>query len=618
MPQIDNENTSAFVRDDELYNKKIKSTIAPERIKDVDLNKELYSNIIDASISSQLDINNLTSLNQTAESRNQMYNVYDAMCEDGTIGAVVETYTENATEPNEAGNIVWVESDDDEVTKYVEFLLDSLNINKNIFKWCYCLCKYGDLYLRLYRESEYNDELFNPKKEPEQLNEDIKIKDYKKSDKYVHYMEMVSNPATMFELTKFGKTVGYVKAPVESTIFKQNNTINSTFNFKFKTSDITLYPATEFVHAALEDNISRVDETVQIFTADMDINEDNDRYLYKVRKGQSLLSSVYKVWRELNLLENSVLLNRITKSSIVRMINVEVGDMPKENVQKTLLGIKQMIEQKAAINSGVGMSDYTNPGPIENNIYIPTHGGIGNISTTQIGGDVDVKSLADLDWYMNKMYGALRVPKQFFNQTADNTGFNGGTSLTIISSQYAKMVRRIQNTLIQAITDAINLMLYDKGLDRYINKFTIHMMPPTTQEELDRRDNMSAKIQLTSDIMNMLADIEDPIKKLKILKSLLDNVINDSNVMSLIQEEIERLEEEVENGENLTTEDEVADMSSDIGDMSGGSFDNSGDIMDSGDTSTDELGEEPVDEVEDEIILPSPDDLGVDMSEPEE
>lgn len=624
MPQINNNEDSAFVRDDELYNKKIKTVTAPDRIKDIDLNKELYSNIIDASISSHLDINNLTSLNQTAESRNQMYNIYDAMCEDGTIGAVVETYTENATEPNEAGNIMWVESDDDEVTKYVEFLLDSLNINKNIFKWCYCLCKYGDLYLRLYRESEYNDELFNPKKDKEQLNEDIKIKDYKKSDKYVHYMEMVNNPATMFELTKFGKTVGYVKAPVESTIFKQNNTINSTFNFKFQRDDITLYPATEFVHAALEDNISRVDETVQIFTPDMDINEDNDKYTYKVRKGQSLLSSVYKIWRELNLLENSVLLNRITKSSIVRMINVEVGDMPKENVQKTLLGIKQMIEQKAAINSGVGMTDYTNPGPVENNIYIPTHSGIGTISTTQIGGDVDVKSLADLDWYMNKMYGALRVPKQFFNQTADNTGFNGGTSLTIISSQYAKMVRRIQNTLIQAITDAINLMLYDKGLDRYINKFTIHMMPPTTQEELDRRDNMSAKIQLTSDIMNMLADIEDPITKLKILKSLLNNVINDSNVMSLIQDEIDKLEEAVEAGVDPTIDETDDSEVMGAGDIATGGFtddswsDSELGSPDAIDDTSGEIEDASEDSINDEMILPTPDDLGVDMSEPEE
>ena len=222
------------------------------------------------------------------------------------------------------------------------------------------------------------------------------------------------------------------------------------------------------------------------------------------------------------------------------------------------------------------------------------------------------------------VHNCLRVPKQFFNQTADNTGFNGGTSLTIISSQYAKMVRRIQNTLIQAITDAINLMLYDKGLDRYINKFTIHMMPPTTQEELDRRDNMSAKIQLTSDIMNMLADIEDPITKLKILKSLLNNVINDSNVMSLIQDEIDKLEEAVEAGVNPTTDETADSEAMGAGDIATGGFtDDSWSDSELGSTdmmnnTSGEIEDTSDDSINDEMILPSPDDLGVDMSEPEE
>ena len=152
------------------------------------------------------------------------------------------------------------------------------------------------------------------------------------------------------------------------------------------------------------------------------------------------------------LLENTLLLNRLTKSSIVRIIGVEVGDMPKENIGKHLMGIKQLVEQKSAINEGTSMEEYTNPGPMENNIYVPTYNGIGSISTQQVGGDVDVKGLADIDYFQNKLFGALRTPKQFLGVTDDNTGFNGGTSLSIISSRYAKMVKRIQSTMIQLLT----------------------------------------------------------------------------------------------------------------------------------------------------------------------
>lgn len=613
MPEMQDNNV--FVNAEDDYNKPIKTVVAPDKKQDIDLDKHLYDNIIQAGFSSQLDLNSLNSLNQTAENRNQMYNMYDTMCEDGTIGAVVETYAEDATERNDNGQIVWVVSSDSNVAKMVEYLLDTLNVDKNIFKWTYSLCKYGDLYLRLFRESDYNDDLFATQEELDKrktLNEDIKIKSYSKNDNYVHYMEMISNPAEMFELTKFGKTVGYVQAPVSSTIMKQDNTIFNTWKYKFKKGDITLFPATEFVHASLEDNTSREDELVSIFLTESDYNNDENAYSYKVKKGNSLLSNVYKVWRELNLLENSVLLNRITKSSIVRMINVEVGDMPKENVTKTLLGIKQMIEQKSAIDKGNSMAEYTNPGPIENNVYVPTHEGKGAITTTQVGGDVDVKSLADLEYYMNKMFGQLRVPKQYFAQTDDSTGFNGGTSLSIISSRYAKMIKRIQNTILQALTDAINLMLLDKGLDGYVNNFELHMLPPTTQEEIDRRDNLSNKVQLTSDIMNMLSDIEDPVTRLKILKNLLSKVIDDNEIVELLQEEIERMENEIEETPMEDTEDKTtSDEPMDFNDTFGGSGNDETEFDD---------GEEPLEDESDgdtqeDNVLPSGEDLGIDLSD---
>ena len=621
---------TAFVNDEESYNKNITPVPKPERKKDIDTNKTLYDNIIQAGLASQLDLNGLNPLNQNAENRNQMYNFFDTMCEDGSISAVVETYAEDATERNDNGSIVWVQSDDSEVAQFVEFLLDTLNVDKHIYKWVYSLCKYGDLYLRLYRESDYTDKLFEEPKQQvlneniessedkQVLTEDIKIKDYSDNDKYVHYMEMVTNPAEMFELTKYGKTVGYVRAPVSSAIAKQGTGLfANSFNYRFKKSDIIVYPATEFVHAALEDNISRNEETISIFTTQQAFDTDEDEkdvYNYKVRKGQSLLDNVYKTWRELNLLETSVLLNRVTKSSIIRLINVEIGDMPKEDVAKTLLGIKNMVEQKTALNVGNGMSEYNNPGPIENNVYVPTHGGVGQISTSQIGGDVDVKGLADLDYYMNKLYGQLRVPKQYFAQTDDGAGFNGGTSLAIISSRYAKMVKRIQNTILQALTDAINLMLLDKKLDSYVNNFTLHMLAPTTQEEVERRDNLASKVQLTSDIMNMLSDIEDVTTRLKILKKLLSNVIDDSEIVQIIEEEIKKLEQEVENNEPDAVNDEEFDdtaMSDDIG----GNMNFNDTLMGDEELADEEelTNEESVEDEED--ILPNPDELGVDLTD---
>ena len=609
---------SVYLTDDSIYGNKIKKVTPEGKESDVGISDVMYDNIIQSGINSTLDLSGINSLSQQATTRNEMYNIYDTMCEDGQISAVIKTYAEDATQRNAEGNIVWATSNDSNIAYLINYYIDSLNIDKNIYKWAYSLCKYGDLYIRLYRESEYDDAIFGKKNR--NLTEDVKIKAFKKNDKYAHYVEMVTNPAEMFELTKFGKTVGFIKSPVDGVIVRSQNNIDfMNYAYKFKRNDITIYPPTEFVHAAIEDNVSRYEESVNIFLNDSDYDNDNNAYSYTVKRGQSLLSNVYKTWKELPLLEASVLLNRVTKSSIVRLINVEVGDMPKENVAKTLMGIKQMIEQKAAINKGSGMSEYTNPGPIENNVYVPTHDGVGAISTTQIGGDVDVKSLADLEWYLNKLYGSLQVPKNFFSQNDDAAGFNGGQSLTIISSRYAKTVKHIQNILTQLLKDIFNLILLDKGLDSYINNFEVHIQPPVTQEDIDRMENQSTKVQLSRDIMDMLSDIEDAPARLKILKSLMKNIVTDPDIIKELDEQIELaiaekepVEEPQQNNTDSDDESEIFSLKdedeSSINDDSEDTEKSDDDMYTDINTDEGDTSEKSYD-----TILPSPDQLGIDL-----
>lgn len=599
-------------QDPALFDKKVTPVAVPQHEIGIDLDNHVLDNITETMETSQFDVNALNSFTQVSRSRNEIYDTLDDMGDDSIIAAVLETYAEDATETNDAGAIVWAESTDGEALKFVTYLLNALNVDKNVYKWTYSLCKYGDVYLRLYRESEYDDLLFDRPKQQDgrkNLNEDVKIMAYSKHDNYVHYLEQAPNPAQVFELTRFGKTAAYIKTDITSTRMDKSSYSAATSPFvnkySFNKNDVELYPPTEFVHGCLEDNSSRTPEEVELFVGD------DKSISYNVKRGQSLLYSTYKIWRQLMLLENSVLLNRVTQSSIVRVIGVEVGDMPKENVQPHLMSVKQLIEQKASLDVGRSMSEYTNPGPIINNVYIPTRNQQGVITTQQIGGDVKIGDLADLDYYQDKFFGNLRVPKQYFGVTDDGAGFSGGQSLSIISSRYAKMIKRIQNTIIQMLTDAINLILIDTGNDAYINKFTLKMQAPTTQEEVDRRDNLSNKVGLVRDIMDTLGDIENPTTKLKILKSLLSNTISDTDVIQLLEDEIEALEAAVEEAEEpVVSEDEFTDDTS--MDFSGGGSslsDFGGDTL--GDIAATDSTDDTSDVEAEDDTLPTPGDLDI-------
>ena len=613
--EFTNQDINAYSDEFELYNSKTNTVPAPEKNIGIETKGQFVDAVVDAGISSKLDISRIESFTQVSNNRETVMQLLDTMAEDSTIAAALELYAEDATESNDAGEIVWCVSDDDNIAKYVTFLLDTMNVNKHIYQWAYSLCKYGDVYLRLYRNSEYDDKLFKPKKP---LKEDIILKAYSKNDKYSHYVEMVPNPAEVFELTRFGKSCGYIKANIGTFARKNDMMFNTVYKYSFKRNDVEVFDATEFVHAALEDNTSRIPEQVDIFLDDDSYDTQSNALTYTVRRGQSILYTLFKLWRMIMLIENSLLLNRLTKSSIIRIIGVEVGDMPKENVGPHLMGIKQLMEQKSAFDVGNSMSEYTNPGPVENNIYIPTHDGKGAISIQTVNDNPDVSGLADVDYFKNKLYAALKIPKAFLGDTDDPGGFNGGTSLALQSSRYAKTVKRIQATLCQMITDAVNLMLIDKGLDNYVNKFTIKMQAPTTQEERDRQEARGTNINMVQDVMSLLdsTEIEDASAKLKILKALLSEIISDPEVLAIIEEQIQEMEKAEESGVD-TTDDELRAMGGDddldFGGIGSGMHTSSPGGMSDMDFNDNDLGSEEGEspEVETETSsLPTPDQLG--------
>ena len=553
---------------------------------DIDTTKSLPDNIIEAGLSSKLDIGALENFTNISNARDQVYQLIDTMAQDSSVAAILRTYTEDVCEPADNGHVIWCEANDPKISKFINYILNIMNADKNIYSWAYSLIKYGDVYLRLYRESDYQDSLFKQeniankaysthsllnedydKKENnnEQLDEAVRLKLHKDSDPYSYYVEIVDDPGTMFELTKFGKTYGYIETPNNNTNLNattiSNESITGLYNFSMKSADVEVYQADDFVHACLEDNYTRFPETVELFIDDKKETSQS----YSVRRGKSLLYDSYKIWREKSLLENAALLNRITRSSIVRKVAVEVGDMSKEQVQLTLRRVKDMMEQKSSFNVGNSMTEYNNPGPMENNIYFATHGGQGNITVEAVGGDVEVKNLADLDWWNNKFYSSYGIPKQYFGWTDDGAGFNGGTSLTILSSVYAKGVKRVQNALIQALTDAVNLFLLNKGLKSYLNNFTLKMKAPITQEEIDYRSDFSNKINAISSIQGLFTDIEDKPRRLRILKTLLSALNYGDALNTEIDAEIAAIEEaaanaelEEENAEDIETTEETS------------------------------------------------------------
>ena len=305
--------------DDKNQKEFINSVIKPTKNRDpevgIDTNKTIVNNVLDAVEIGNFNTSEINSLMQTAQTREQTYELIDAMAEDDVIAAVLETYAEDTVETDENGRSVWVEADSTDVLDYVQWLLNSLNVNKKIYQWAYCLVTYGDVYVRLFRESDVDeDPLFNnaPKKtlneqlqneqdeiKKDKINEDVKLRVYFPGDKYLPYVQMVDNPAEMFDLQKFGKTYGYIKTPVNVFQTAPDAIYDYVTRYKVNQQDTEIFDATCFVHGCLENTSQRQPETIDIFLKDTNEEEVDENGLshstdsmtasYSVKRGQSIL-----------------------------------------------------------------------------------------------------------------------------------------------------------------------------------------------------------------------------------------------------------------------------------------------------------------------------------------
>lgn len=544
---------------------------------DADITQVLSDHLIMAGLSGRIDAGEIEKFTSISNTRDTQYNQLDTMCGDSSVSAVLRTIAEDVCEVSDNGHIMWAESPDPKISKHINYLLNVANVDKSAYKWTYSLLKYGDVYLKLLRESDYEDQLFSGKtinkvrnaRLNENIDESIYLNMKRPGDRYSYQLEMIPNPSTMFELTKHDVTCGFIETPDnkysigESSMFMDSAALGQAgsvstvgaYNYRMKSNDVIIHQADAFVHACLEDNLSRYPETVDMFLPDdetrtqntkKDLEKNGSLISYTVKRGKSILYDAYKIWREKQLLEGAVLLSRLTRSSVYRKVGVEMGNTSREKSAQILRSVKDMFEQKSSYNTGVGMSEYTNPGAVENFIYHATRNGKGAITVETIGGDYDPKSLVDLDTWNTKFYSAFGIPKQYFGWTEDGAGFNGGTSLTILSSVYGKSVKRVQNALIQAITQAINLFLYESGLLSYANNFVLKMKTPLTQEEKDYRENLSNRVNAISSINSLFTDVETRSTRLTMLRDLLSTLNLGDDIVAKLGDEIKKAVEEEE------------------------------------------------------------------------
>lgn len=548
---------------------------------------ELMNNEI--NMTSILSMGQLDTFRTLSRDRENLYKSFDEMMQDSVVSTVIEIYADEACQYNEDGKIIWAESDDKDVSKYVNDLLEKLRIEDNCWDHIYQLVYLGDLYLETF-DNLHPTDTHKPDilTEPYRGAANVSLQNRPDSLQKEEYVEQVNNPANIYDITYRGKTEGFIKIPedeMELGLTKYLRKLN-------KNKDrIQILDPTKYVHICLNNSKERYPETLILES------KDGNEVEFKIKKGRSILEDVYKAYQNLKLMKDSLLLNRINRSSRVRILQVEVGDLPKNEKSLMLKRLKDKVEQKNIMDKMAGkFNSQAAPGPADNIIYSTTTNGKGAITMSDLGENLNVSAIADLEPFENEFYGKVRVSKAILGANMDGTGLSNGGTLSQQDSIFARAIKRIQNAYTSGIETLVNIFILNKLAkngnmemqNKYIGKFKIKMTSPSTTQDKDRDESFKQKIDSIKNFMDLIGteDIIDASTKKDIIKYFVTNMLNKQDIADMIEkDEFLKVQEEQEEKE--------AKENSEL--MSGTGFEDSGsnDFPGSSDNS-DLFDEEPV------------------------
>ena len=470
--------------------------------------------------------------------RYRQYATYEQMSEDPVISSALDMYADDATQTDKNGDRIWVQSDDAEMDKILQGIFKPLDLEDKIWKIARMLAQYGDVYLELFYDKNPKSEVTLLEKNLLERNRDYtnKLEEvdklvHNKSDGYIiNDYRIVPDIENMFDLRVNDKTVAFARILESDTMM---NTQTGYISPTSTASDIRYYPPDKFVHIYL-DQSERTDSDYYV----VDLGN-GKQFRFEVARGKSMIHDVFRTQRDLQLLEYSIMLNRVGKSSIFRFVKVEVGNMSKSNVDVTLRKVKNLIENKVTMNTNDGtFKPYSDPGPLENYVYIPVKNGQGNITIDTVGGDVNLRDIADLDYFNNKLFAGLKIPKSFLNFENTLASFGGGGALTKQDARYARTIKRLQGFIIKGITRFIDIILENRGLSYILDEYEVRMVTPSSVEDEERDTLFSNRLELIksfNDVINSLSESDNVnVNMQKLIDYLSDEILNDSDLKDIL------------------------------------------------------------------------------------
>jgi len=215
--------------------------------------------------------------------------------------------------------------------------------------------------------------------------------------------------------------------------------------------------------------------------------------------GKSMLEGARRVWKQLSLMEDAMLISRIIRAPSKRIFKVDVGNIAPNEVDAYMEKLISKTKKVPYMDERTG--EYNLRYNIQNMLedyYLPVRGSDSGTSIDTLEG-MEFTGIDDIEYIKNKMMAALKIPKAFLGF---DEAISGKATLASEDMRFSKTIQRIQNIFISELKKIAIVHLYSQGYrDDSLVNFKLSLVNPSTVFEKEKVSILSDKINLMNDMV---------------------------------------------------------------------------------------------------------------------
>ena len=449
--------------------------------------------VADKSLTNILETNEYTvwklisQIRDVSQNREYKYAEYDIMSAEVIINAALNMYADDSTQVDvNSGRFLSIISSDEVLVKDLYTFLEKINYDNFIWEIAYNLAKYGNKYLKIYLTDDKRD---------------------------ISHLESIDDPGCVLDLYYNGKPSYFAENSSDKTFYKESN------KFQLYTHDSFIH---YFIRTTSQSDVLEIADNTKV-----DANGEPVTLKYKVIEGESLLEGVRVVYRILQSLEDSLLAARLAKSDFIRIFNIEVGNSSNQDTRLIVNKVKKLFDSTVSMNIRDGSYHaMKQPRAWADPIFNSVSNGKGAVTIENIGGDFEVKSIVDIDYFTNKLFAGLRIPKPFlgFEEALGGSLDQSGT-LSQLDIRYSKFIKKIIDAIVAGTQNLCNLWLKLKGRTKSINNFKVVYVSPSSHEDYSNLREIKERAAIVNEVMSTITANAPDVNSTEVLNVLLNQFI---------------------------------------------------------------------------------------------